>query len=396
MSTLLSDRALQRRLKRYLLKENQTFFAMCAPPFESVLETEVRTLPDVNVTETFPGGVEFTGPLDTMYHANLRLRTAHRVLLRIDEFLAQSYPMLFNKASKVPWELYLGRADTLSIHVSARASRLRHHKNIAATLHSAVLETLTPFGPVPKLDADASFKLHARLFRDHCTLSLDTSGTHLHKRGYRVAGARAPIRETLAAGVLMAVGWEDYSFILDPMCGAGTFLIEAAHLAKNIAPGGARSFAFESFPSFQESKWWRFRAEAAAEVRAVSPIRLLGNDIDERALRTARANAERAGVARDLTFVQGDALEFGYNTLTGETPKTLILCNLPYAERLGEERETKRLYRDFVSRLKAAGGLEVALVSAKPEWLLEAGYKPHTRLAFRNGGLHVELLQATL
>ena len=160
MPDTLSDRALQRRLKRYLLKETQTFFAACAPPFGRVLETEVRTLPDVTVTATFPGGVEFAGPLDTMYHANLRLRTAHRVLLRVDEFLAQSYPMLFNKARTVPWELYSGFADAFSIRVSARASRLRHHKNVVETLHSAVLERLEPLGLSPRLDGEAPLELH--------------------------------------------------------------------------------------------------------------------------------------------------------------------------------------------------------------------------------------------
>ena len=140
----LSQRALERRLKRYFLKAEQRFLAVCAPGFEAYLEEEVRALPEVKEVAGIHGGVQFSGPLDTMYHANLQLRTAHRILLRIDDFLAQSYPVLFDRAKRVPWELYVGFTDTLSINVSAKRSRLRHHKNIAATLFDALLTSLEP------------------------------------------------------------------------------------------------------------------------------------------------------------------------------------------------------------------------------------------------------------
>ena len=161
----LSHRALERRLKRHLLKTERRFLAVCAPGFEPYLEEEVGALPDIKEVETVRGGVEFSGPLGAVYHANLRLRTAHRVLLRIDDFLAQSYPVLFNRTSRISWELYLGFEEALSLNVSAKRSRLRHHKNIATTLHDAISTSLEPLGLQPKLEDEAKLELYARLFQ---------------------------------------------------------------------------------------------------------------------------------------------------------------------------------------------------------------------------------------
>ena len=391
----LSQRALERRLKRHLWGAPQRFFAPCAPPFEGVLEREVRALLDASEIEVLRGGVAFTGPFDTLYHANLHLRTAHRVLLRIDEFLAQSYPMLFNKASKLPWEHYLGFNDSYSVTVSAKRSRLRHQQNITDTLHAAVLEAIEPLDLHPKLIPDAPINFHVRLFEDRCAVSLDTSGAHLHKRGYRQAGAKAPIRETLAAGLLMTLYGEHYDLILDPMCGAGTLLIEGALLAGNVAPGGARAFAFEHFPSFQPSKWERFKREALASRKPVS-LRLVGSDLFEGALRAAEANAERAGVAKDITFLQGDARSLFYAELA-EGERKLLLSNLPYGRRVGTQGEVRRLYKDFAAHLmKTCGGWDFAFVTPHPGWLAEAGLEFTGALDFSNGGLSVAFVTGTV
>jgi putative N6-adenine-specific DNA methylase len=224
----LSERALQRRLKRYVYKAEHRFLATCAPGFEDVLEGEVRGLEGAKDLTLIEGGVEFSGPFELIYHANLRLRTANRVLWRLAEFLAQSYPMLFDKARKLPWERYLGFAPGFAVKVSAKASRLRHHKKLAATLHSAVLRALEPHGLEPALSDGAPLTIHRRMFEDRCTLSLDTSGELLSRRGYRQATAKAPIRESLAAACFMACNWQDYDLIVDPLCGSGTLIVEAA------------------------------------------------------------------------------------------------------------------------------------------------------------------------
>ena len=390
MSTL-SQRALERRLKRYLLKAEQRFLAVCAPGFEAYLEEEVRALPEVREVAGIQGGIEFSGPLDTMYHANLWLRTAHRVLLRIDDFLAQSYPVLFDRARRVPWELYIGFADALSINVSAKRSRLRHHKNIAATLFDALLTSLNPLGLRPTLEDEGGLELYARMFQDRCTLSLNTSGDHLHRRGYRTHIGEAPLRETLAASLLLASNALRYDLILDPMCGAGTFLIEAALMRRKLAPGLSRPFAFKQFPSFQASKWERFKSEAEHAALSQSPARLVGCDIDEDALAAARANAERAGVLNDIHFFRADARTLDYGTFTGTNQQTLLITNPPYGRRLGGEREVRALYTAFSERLSQAPGWNFAILTPEPSWL--GALKIERSLHLRNGGLLVSLVQ---
>jgi putative N6-adenine-specific DNA methylase len=246
----LTERGLERRLKRHLLKENQTYFAVCAPGFEEVTKQNIEGLENITVLSAETGGITFQGNLNTMYHTNLQLRTAHRVLLRVDDFLAQSYPMLFNKVKKIPWELYLGFNKTCSIHVSAKESRLHQHKTIAKTIHDGISEYMQTLGLSPHLNVDAPTEIHVRLFQDRCTLSINTSGEHLHKRGYRQLVSEAPIRETLAASILQTVDVQSFEMILDPMCGSGTFLIEAVLMLKNIAPGLQRNFAFEHYAGF--------------------------------------------------------------------------------------------------------------------------------------------------
>ena len=390
MSTL-SQRALERRLKRYLLKAEQRFLAVCAPGFEAYLEEEVRALPEVKEVAGIHGGVQFSGPLDAMYHANLQLRTAHRVLLRIDDFLAQSYPVLFDRAKRVPWELYVGFADALSINVSAKRSRLRHHKNIAATLFDALLTSLNPLGLQPVLEDEGGLELYARMFQDRCTLSLNTSGDHLYRRGYRTHIGEAPLRETLAASLLLASDALRYDLILDPMCGSGTFLIEAALMRRNLAPGLGRPFAFEQSPSFQASKWERFRLEAQRTALPQSPARLVGCDIDEDALAAARANAERAGVLNDIHFFQADARTLDYRSLRGTNQQTLLITNPPYGRRLGGEREVRALYTAFSERLSQAPGWNFAILTPEPSWL--GALKVERSLHLRNGGLLVSLRQ---
>ena len=381
----LSQRALERRLKRHFLKEMHTFFVPCAPGFERVLEAEVGRLEAVAVESVERGGVAFTGPLDTAYHANLHLRTGHRVLLRIDAFLAQSYPALFDRVSRIPWELYLGFNQTYSLRVSAKTSRLRHHKKIAETVASGITEVLKPLGLRANLRNDAPVEVHLRFYQDRCTLSLNTSGEHLHRRGYRSLTTEAPLRETLAAGLLLLSDSRSYDLILDPMCGSGTFVIEAALLAQNKAPGLHRSFAFEHSPWFQPDKWARFKREAESEI-INAPVRLIGNDIDVAAVEVAQVNAARAGVTDAVTFIVGDALTLDVEA--GE--RSLLISNLPYGERLSNKEEARELTRAFSRHLtEHFVGWDYAFVARDPDALVSPQLTVKEKLPFRNGGLKV-------
>jgi putative N6-adenine-specific DNA methylase len=402
MNETLTERGLERRLKRHLLKEAQEFFAVCAPGFEEFLKGELSALshqlsaksvhtkentdsnllsPLLTLKTQETGGITFTAPLDTMYHANLHLRSAHRVLLRIDDFLAQSYPMLFNKTKKIPWELYLGFNKTYTVQVSAKESRLHQHKTITKTIHEAITESLKPLGLSPQLHDSAPLEIHARLFQDRCTLSVNTSGEHLHKRGYRQLVSEAPIRETLAASILQSVDLKKFATILDPMCGSGTFLIEAALLLKNVAPGLQRSFAFEQLPFFQTSKWQRFRLESAQRQQETA-VKLLGFDIDAHNIEIAKANAAKAGVADAIHFEVADAIAL-------KVPahgKTLLVCNVPYGERL----ETSVLQPFAKNLQKNFKGCSFVFVSKELDWLEALEVQSSKR--FQNGGLGVYLV----
>ena len=387
----LTPRALERRLKRHVLKETHDFLAVGAPGFETVLLGEVQNLPDVTDARKIRGGVAFRGPLGSIYHANLQLSTAHRVLWRIADFLAQSYPMLYNKAQKLPWERFLGFEKNVRFTVSARGSRLHHQPKITETLLSAVQSALSPLGLHPQSSDDAALNVHVRMFRDRCTLSLDTSGEHLHRRGYRTHIGDAPLRETLAAALLKTVAYEKFDLIVDPMCGSGTLLLEAARGLRNVAPGGARTFAFEHFPVFQPARWNRLKLAAEAAAHPTT-AKLLGFDKDVQVLQAARENAERAGVAETVRFGVADALTLAYRDLyegTKETPKNpLLICNPPYGKRL-DGADTQNLYTKLCAKLSTSPGWTFALLTPDPAWVTLPQLK---RLELRNGGLRVFLV----
>ena len=391
MTAKLTPRGLTRRLKRHLKGREQRFMASCAPGFEQLLAAEVKKLQGAGDLATFAGGVEFTGPLETLYHANLQLRTANRVLLRLKEFLAQSHPMLFDHARKLPWELFTGFAADAFIEVSTRKSRLLYPQQVARTVHDAMLARLGPLGLAPDLSQRSSLRFYARLYQDRCTLSVDTSGEHLHKRGYRLGRFPAPIRETLAAAILMAARIERHDLILDPMCGSGTLAIEAALLARRLPPGRLRSFAFESLPFHRHSKWLRFRAEAEAAAMARSPTAIVAGDIDPRAVEAAREGAERAAVRRDVTIETLDALALDLGAYAAQRP--LLVSNLPYGRRLGDEAQGRSLHNRLASLLgPEASGWRYALITNRPHWLIEAGLRPAAQWSFRSGGLRVYLV----
>jgi putative N6-adenine-specific DNA methylase len=385
----LSPRALERRLKRHFLRDTHAFFAVCALGFEDLLEQELSQLevrinqygkrkdslsPLLEITAKEPGGVSFTGPLELMYHTNLQLRTAHRILLRIDDFLAQSYPMLFNKTSKIPWELYL--PEQFNIQVSSKSSRLHQHKNIAKTLNDAIQKRLEPLGVKSSLNEHAPLEIHVRLFQDRCTLSINTSGEHLHKRGYRTLTSDAPIRETLAAGLLQTLDLASFDLIIDPMCGSGTFPIEAALLNANLAPGLKRNFAFELLPGFQQSKWERFRRIAEQE-RIESKTTYLGFDIDAKAITSAKENAKQAGVA--INFEVADTRDLKLPA----QGKSLLISNVPYGERL-EDTMLEEFARNIKKNFK---GWSFGFVCKDTQWL--KGFKIEQKKSFENGGMKV-------
>ncbi|MBS1241551.1 MAG: methylase, partial [Gemmatimonadetes bacterium] len=262
-------------------------FAVTAPGLEAVTAAELAALGLVP-TGMEEGGVSFTADLSGLYLANLQLRTASRVLVRLATFEGRGFPELERHARKVPWQDFLGPGVRAAFRVTSKKSKLYHAGAIEERVAGTVGRSEGQTGGV-----DQEFVV--RVFRDRFTISADSSGALLHQRGYRLATAKAPLRETLAAAMLLGAGWDPRTPLVDPFCGSGTIPIEAALLARRIPPGRHRSFAFMRWPGFDAASWQALLARADAESLPQASAPIVGADRDAGAIRASVANAERAG-----------------------------------------------------------------------------------------------------
>lgn len=389
----LSSKALERRVKRWLLRAPFECHVQVAPGLEETLATELLAggfaaeRAELNLVH---GGVELGMDHLGIMRANLTLRTAGRVLLRLGTFPAATPEMLYDRARKLPWETQIGFSLHYALHVTSRNSKLQAGDAVANTVASAVSRRLRPLGLYPKAQEDAELVFHVRLQDDHCTISLDTSGPHLHRRGVRRHVPKAPVRETLAAAMalegLARVGGAP-DVVLDPFCGSATLLIEATDALGGLAPGRHRTFAFERAAWFRPGSWREVRRQAEAGVRPLR-TRFLGIEVDERAIAAARANLEGEYSGIELRLADGTSFDLGsLNARRG-----LVLTNPPYGVRLGERREAAETTRAFLANLASAGGeWQVVMLVQDPGPVLE--FLSDTRVTrTRNGGLAVAMV----
>jgi putative N6-adenine-specific DNA methylase len=371
-------------------------FAIAAPGLEPVLEGELRALGfgDLRLER---GGVEFTGGRETVYRANLYARTASRLIARVAEFGVRGFPELAKQTRRQPWERYIDPARAVRLRVSCRKSRLYHSGAVAERVAEGIEKRVgTSRIEAAKSDKEEDISdgqlVIVRMAHDRCLLSVDTSGELLHRRGYREATAKAPIRETLAAALLLAAEWRVDTPLLDPFCGSGTIAIEGAMLARRIAPGLHRRFAFMEWPDFDAALWRRIHDEALSVVLPRAPAPIHGSDRDAGAVESARTNAERAGVADDITFEK--------RALSAVQPPTgpgWICTNPPYGVRVSGRAELRNLYAQLGKVLRAKfAGWTIAMFSA------DARLERATHLPLRpilrtvNGGIPVRVVKATL
>jgi putative N6-adenine-specific DNA methylase len=376
-------------------------FAITAPGVEPLATAELRALGIVAAAE--PGGVAWSGTRDEMFAANLWLRTASRVVLRVAEFRARTFFELERHARRVPWQRFLPAGRGAEFRVTCRKSRLYHEGAVEQRLREAVTHVAgeRPFG-APAADAaeegeGAERQLFVvRFLHDRCTVSADTSGALLHRRGYRQATARAPLRETLAAATVIGSGWTPDAPLLDPMCGSGTLPIEAALIARRIPPALAtagfrpRRFAFEEWADHEPDRWRR-AVDAAREgilARATAPI--LGSDRDAGAVEAAHANAARAGVTDDVQFDVAPVAAL-------EPPPGVgpgwVVANPPYGVRVGESRPLRDLYAALGNAVRERmPGWTVALLSADRALEGQLGIEWREELRTSNGGIPVRLV----
>ena len=380
-----------------------SLFAVTTPGLEPFTQAELAAmginsrLPQYKNTPGEPheesGGVEFEASLYDLYRTNLHLRTANRILARLGEFYAAAFSELRKKAARLPWDLYLKPGQPVSLRVTCHKSRLYHSDAVAERIAGAINDALGKPVPVVKTSSsDEQVKRNmlprlviVRLVHDQCTISLDTSGELLHRRGYRLETAKAPLRETLAAGLLLAAGWDITAPLMDPFCGSGTIPIEAALMASRIAPGKNRHFAFMDWPDFDSKLWQTCYAEAlAGEVPIAGPI--LASDRDAGAIRIAQANAERANL---LAYIQFSCRAF--SAIEPPAGPGWIVTNPPYGVRVSPSHDLRNLYTHLGDVLRAlCPGWQIGILCAS-DFL--AG---HTRLQFDrtlplvNGGIPVK------
>jgi putative N6-adenine-specific DNA methylase len=359
----------------------EQFFAVVAPGLEEVCAAELRALGMAEV-RTVGGGVDFEGHRRDLYRANLWLRTASRVLVRIAEARCTSFPELFQKSVRLPWGKFLRPGAPYQVRVSSQRSRLMHTDRIATTVAEGVARALGSSVPV---EEEGAQRIQVRLQDDRATFSVDSSGELLHRRGYRQETGHAPLRETLAAGMLMLLDWHGQEPLLDPMCGSGTLLIEGGLLATGQPPGAQRTFAFMDWPRYRPGLWQALLAEAARDRRPLGAF-LQGSDHSDAALAAARRNAERSGLAdidwqlRELAFLPSMA------------GSGLLVCNPPYGERLGAGSDLRPLYRQLgqICR-RSLPGWRVAILSPDERLVRTTGLPMRRIAALNNGGIAVAL-----
>jgi len=373
-------------------------FAVVTPGLETLALAEALRLELPATIATDGGGVEWRGDLRSVLTANVGLRIASRVLARVASFEARSFVELERHARRIPWSRMVSANGAVKFRVTCRKSRLYHSDAVAQRLGEALLRAV-PGARIERArradaddeatTADDAQLFVVRLFHDRCTVSADTSGDLLHRRGWRQATAKAPLRETMAAALLEAAGWDGSGPLVDPMCGSGTIVIEGALTARGVAPGAKRRFAVERWPGVPPTlgAWVRTQLAGRGAITELPPI--VGSDRDEGAIRAATSNAERAGVRPDL------ALEV--RTLSAaEFPATgrgFVVTNPPYGIRVGEADRVRNLWARLGQVLRErAPGWRVALLSPDPALERQLGIPLREVARTTNGGIPVRLV----
>ncbi|WP_209597283.1 class I SAM-dependent RNA methyltransferase [Ruegeria sp. HKCCSP351] len=329
-------------------------FLIATPGLEAPLAAEAQ-FNGFSQVKTIPGGVICRGSWSEVWRANLTLRGANKVLVRLGSFPAVHLAQLDKRARKFPWGEFLRSDVPVKVEAASRKSRIYHAGAARQRVEEAISETLG----APK-SSDAEVRILLRIEKDICTISVDSSGELLHKRGHKEAIAKAPMRETMAAMFLRDCGFSGNEPVLDPMCGSGTFVIEAAEIALGLHPGRTRSFAFENLAGFDPDRWQDMRSEAEV---VECTLTFCGSDRNAGAIEAATANAERAQVSANTQFQQLSVSDIK----PPAGPTGLIIVNPPYGARIGDEKRLRSVYgalgKSLMTRFR---GWRVGVVTSAP------------------------------
>jgi len=353
---------------------------------EGVLAAELNEL-GANDIEILSRAVKFRGDLNLLYKCNLYLRTALKILKPIATFEALNEQDLYNKVKKIDWSEFLTTDQTFAIDGTTSGEVFTHSKFVALKSKDAIVDQFREIDGIrPSINVDdPDLQINIHISEVACSVSIDSTGLPLSKRGYRLEQIFAPISEVLAAGIILLSGWDKKSNFFDPMCGSGTFSIEAALIARNIPNGRLRHFAFEKWKDFDAEQWEQIKKDSESNIRPFEG-KIFASDIEKRAVEIAIQNARRAGVEELISFKNSDFL-----SSTPEGDPGVVVLNPPYGERLQSD-DIVEFYREIGTRLKHFyNGSDAWIISANLDALKFIGLKPSRKIKLYNGQLECRL-----
>ena len=372
------------------MEKGYTLISPCFFGMEKMLANEIKNL-GFEIVKTEDGRVTYKTDEYGIAKANMWLRCAERVHLKIAEFEAKSFDELFEGTKRINWAKYIPYGAQFPItKASSIKSKLHSIPDIQSIVKKAVVESMKKSYMETGLikEDKEKYPIYVFIHKDKVTLTIDTTGVALHKRGYREKANKAPIRETLAAGIMYLTPWRPGRTLVDPLCGSGTLLIEAAMMGINMAPGLNREFISEKWRTMDKKIWWDIRKEAYDKIDESTQFKIYGYDIDEEAINIARENAELAGVEDYIEFNVGDATEF-----TSDEEYGFIVTNPPYGERLEDVDSVKMLYKQLGYAFRKLNNWSYYLITSYEDFENEFGQDAIRKRKLYNGMLKSYLYQ---
>jgi putative N6-adenine-specific DNA methylase len=366
-----------------------TLIATAKFGLEALVKNEVRALGFKNIVVS-DGKIEFEATLEDIPTANLWLRCADRVFIKIGQFSAVTFDQLFESCKALPWEDLITPEGTFTVNAKTVKSTLKSARSCQSIVKKAVAERLKSKYNVEWLpETGPDFSILVSILKDTAVLSIDTSGDGLHKRGYREVASEAPMKETLAAGLVLLSRWRKEGLLIDPMCGAGTILIEAAMIARNIAPGLKRGFASEKWPAINDEAWRDAHLAALEQSDHVTELQIFGYDVDAASIEGCKRNAWNAGVEKDITFAQKDVKNLWIDRQFGS-----LITNPPYGRRMTEFRDINQIYLSLNKTFRKKKGWSIYVLTADsmfPKYFKRA--RPDRVRKLYNGRIRVNYYQ---
>lgn len=363
-----------------------TFVAPCLLGLEGICANELK-YNGIESAKAENGKVVFTGDYYTLAKANIISRYAQRVQILLGEFTAKTFEDLYQGVKNINWENFISKTDAFPVKGKSLNSALRSIPDCQKIIKKAAVDRLSSVYKLPWFEETGpTHQIQFLIMKDKVSIMLDTSGESLHKRGYRQNANEAPIKETLAAGMVDLARVRSNHFVVDPMCGSGTILIEAALKAMKIAPGINRSFAAEKWTQIPTDIWEKARKEAKLQENRDCDFRAIGYDIDDETIEIAKSNAEKAGVSQKIKFLNRDIKDFQF-----DSEYETVITNPPYGERLLDINEAEKLYKIMGQKFKQQKGKSYTIISPDDDFEKIFGRKADKRRKLYNGMLKCQV-----